>query len=75
MHKAGAIAVVESTADAPPLSSLRRPDARFLTQLIATRHGLMQTRAKKRTAPELGAAAYDRSGRRADMSENLDLKL
>jgi hypothetical protein len=75
MHKAGALEVTERETETPARAPQRKPDARFLTQLIATRHGLMQTRAKKRTAPELGAAAYGRIGWMVVSGGKLNLKL
>jgi hypothetical protein len=60
MQKTNAIAVRDLGAPVQPLVPGRRPDPRFLAQLIATRHGLMQTRAKMRAAPKAGAAAYER---------------
>jgi hypothetical protein len=41
-----------------PTGTLRRPDARFVTQLLAERAQVAQQRAKRRAAPEGGAAAY-----------------
>jgi hypothetical protein len=46
--------------------TMRRPDARFVTQLLAARAQLAQQRAKRRAAPEGGAAAYRASVSVAD---------
>lgn len=45
-----------------PAGTVRRPDARFVTQLLAARAHLAQQRSKRRAAPQGSAAAYRASG-------------
>ena len=60
--KEGSRELVAETLDAAndPLTTKRtvRPDAAFVTQLIATAVGSPQTRAARRAAPEEAASAY-----------------
>jgi hypothetical protein len=60
--KEGSRSLVAETLDADndPLTIKRtvRPDAAFVTQLIATAAGSPQTRAARRAAPEEAAIAY-----------------
>lgn len=40
------------------IGTVRKPDARFVAQLLAARAQLAAQRAKRKAAPEEGAAAY-----------------
>jgi hypothetical protein len=53
----------QSRDDVPPLSGFGsgRTNAAFLAQLLAARAHAPSQRAKKRAAPEVGAAAYRES--------------
>jgi hypothetical protein len=51
----------ESAAEPVRPAALHRADTRFLTHLLAVRAQLPSQRAKRRAAPDEGAAAYRQS--------------
>ena len=62
-----ALVCLEPEIAAPPPRPTARPDAAFLTHLIAMAEQVPQLREKRRAAPEEAAAAYAATMARADV--------